>query len=131
MLSKVSELETELLAKEEERKGFLECFEVWEVERKSLTEKCLKLEEKLVTKCQESDQLKTSLQLTTDTLEALRQSKRLIETKFQNSVEDNEQMSSKMETLFARNKTLETELEKKKASFDTLQHDLVKIYEIK
>ena len=71
------------------------------------------------------DQYKTSLLLNTDTLDALRQSKRLVENKFQAAVETIESQTRDIEKLTIAKITLEDELTQKSASLEALQNEFV------
>ena len=70
---RVGELESELNAKEEERKGFMQCFEKLTSEKLNLANNISDLEKDLESVRIERDDLRTSIGLRSDTLDALRQ----------------------------------------------------------
>ena len=124
---RIGELETELKAKEEERDGFMQCFEKLQSEKLNLANTVSGLEKDLETVRSERDNLKTSLGLNTDTLDALRQSKRLVENKYQSSVEICEKQSRDLETLAIAKLKLEDQLSQRTANIEALQQELVRI----
>ena len=123
---RIGELETELKAKEEERDGFMQCFEKLQSEKLNLANTVSGLEKDLETVRSERDNLKTSLGLNTDTLDALRQSKRLVENKYQSSVEISEKQSRDLETLAIAKLRLEDQLSQRSANIEALQQELVR-----
>ena len=123
---RIGELETELKAKEEERDGFMQCFEKLQSEKLNLANTVSGLEKDLETVRSERDNLKTSLGLNTDTLDALRQSKRLVENKYQSSVEISEKQSRDLETLAIAKLKLEDQLSQRTANIEALQQELVR-----
>jgi chromosome segregation ATPase len=132
---RLGELESELTAKEEERKGFMQCFEKLESEKLNLANKLSVIEKDLENIRKERDELKTSLGLSNDTLDALRQSKRLVENKFQNVVEMSEKQSREIEsqcreieTMLVQKLSLEEQLSHRNANLEAMQQELVTLF---
>jgi hypothetical protein len=64
--------------------------------------------------------------LSNDTLDALRQSKRLVENKYQSSVELCEKQSRDLESLAIEKLGLEDQLSHRNANLEALQQELVR-----
>ena len=122
---RIGELETELKAKEEERDGFLQCFEKLTSEKLNLANTISGLEKDLEKVRSDRDNLKTSLGLNTDTLDALRQSKRMVENKYQSTVEICEKQVRDLESLAIEKLGLEDQLSQRTANLEALQQELV------
>jgi hypothetical protein len=121
----LGELESELNAKEEERRGFMMCFENLESEKTILYKNLSQIEQDVEEIRKERDELRTSLVLSNDTLDALRQSKRLVENKFQNVVEISERQARDLQSLSDEKMLLEEQLSQRTANLEAIQQELV------
>lgn len=120
---RLTELETELGAKEEERRGFIQCFENLESDKQNLTLQLMEIQNNFAETISERDQLKTSLFLNSDTLDALRQSKRLVENKYQSAIETSELQARQIEELTVEKMCLQEELLQKASNLEAIQQE--------
>ena len=86
-LARISELNVELRAKDEERAGFLQRFERLESEKLNIMRQCVTIEKDLDQRTHEKDELQLKLLNHVELLDALRESKRTVEAKLQKVME--------------------------------------------
>ncbi len=101
------------------------CFENLESEKLALSKKLSEIEKDFKKVRKERDELRTSLVLSNDTLDALRQSKRLVENKFQNVVEISERQARDLQSLSDEKMLLEEQLSQRSANLEALQQEFV------
>ncbi len=101
------------------------CFENLESEKTILSTKLSQIEHDFEKIRKERDELRTSLVLSNDTLDALRQSKRLVENKFQNVVEISERQARDLQSLSDEKMLLEEQLSQRTANLEAIQQELV------
>ncbi len=101
------------------------CFENLESEKLALSKKLSGIEKDFEKVRKERDELRTSLVLSNDTLDALRQSKRLVENKFQNVVEISERQARDLQSLSDEKMLLEEQLSQRSANLEALQQEFV------
>jgi chromosome segregation ATPase len=103
----------------------MSCFDKLQAEKLNLSNKLSGLEQDLRTLVDERNSFKTSLGLTTDTLDALRQSKRMVETKLQTAVELGERQRLELDNVRAEQINLSELLIMRTANLEALQQELV------
>ena len=101
------------------------CFENLESEKLILSNKLSQIEKDFEKVQKERDELRTLLVLNNDTLDALRQSKRLVENKFQSVVEINERQARDLQSLSDEKMLLEEQLSQRSANLEAIQQELV------
>lgn len=98
-VDQIDALRRELMAKDQERSGFMAQFEHQEAEKVNVVRQLAKTEGKLDSTLQERNSFKAQLSDTRDTLGALRESKKLVEFKLQAALEENQRLMYTSERL--------------------------------